>query len=122
MRLIDADAEIKKIEAEIEKYEAEYQKWKENKNDRDLYDVDKKLREIKQNITDSKIEIRILKSYPTAYDVDKVVEQINNRIGILDNKNKICMDVGEFRASDRISDQMCEAIRIRKIVEKGGGE
>lgn len=59
---------------------------------------------------------------PTAYDVDKVVEQMNERIENLDNKNKICMNCGDFRSADRLSERMGEVINDREIVKKGGVE
>lgn len=79
MRLIDADAEISKIEAEIEQTRERIKEWEENRADRSLYDVDEKIRDLNRNIIDAKTEIKILKCYATAYDVDKVVEQLNDR-------------------------------------------
>lgn len=67
MRLVDADAEIKKIEAEIERYENRVREWKENASDRSSYDVDAKIRELRRNITDCRIEIRCLQQYETVY-------------------------------------------------------
>lgn len=63
-----------------------------------------------------------LDNVPTAYNVDKVVEKINEKIQNLDNKNKLCMDVGDFRSSDRLSDKMCAYIDCRDIVKRGGVE
>lgn len=59
---------------------------------------------------------------PTAYDVEKVVEQLDNRISSLDSKNKICMDAGDFKSADKYADKMCEVIEIKEIVRKGGVE
>lgn len=62
MRLIDADAEIKKIEEEIQRAEEIKEQWKlRGIPDNSLYDIDKKIRKLERNITDCKIEIRILK-------------------------------------------------------------
>lgn len=79
MRLIDADAEILKIEAEIERIKERIKEWEENRADRSSYDVDAKIKDLHRNISDAKTEIRTLKHYATAYDVDKVVEQLKDR-------------------------------------------
>lgn len=76
MRLIDADKEILKIEAEIERIKERIKKWEENRADRSSYDVDEKIKDLHRNISDAKTEIRTLKHYATAYDVDKVVGQL----------------------------------------------
>lgn len=68
MRLIDTDAEIAKIEAEIEIYKGKIQQWNDNKTDRNLYDVDLKIRELEHNILDCKKEIR-----------DKAIEELLER-------------------------------------------
>lgn len=54
----------------------------------------------------------------TRKPMERIVEQLNDRISNLDNKNKICMDVGDFKSSDRYSERMCEVINAREIVEK----
>ena len=80
MRLIDADAEIKKIEEEIQHTEKIIEQWRSRKIPRkNLYDIDKNIRKLERNITDCKIEIRILKNYTTAYDPDKVIEELKER-------------------------------------------
>ena len=66
MRLIDADAEIKKIEEEIQHTEKIIEQWRSRKiPSKNLYDIDKNIRKLERNITDCKIEIRILKNYTT---------------------------------------------------------
>lgn len=55
MRLIDADAEIKKIEEEIQRAEEIKEQWKlRGIPDNSLYDIDKKIRQLERNITDCK--------------------------------------------------------------------
>ena len=57
---------------------------------------------------------------PTAYDVDKVVEQLDKRICELAERNKICMDKGLYKDSDRFTEWMYEVIRCKDIVKAGG--
>ena len=79
MRLIDADAEIKKIEEEIQRSEKAIERWQARQMaGSSLYDIDAKVRQIKNNIADCKREIRMLKSYTTAYDPDKVIEELKD--------------------------------------------
>lgn len=52
---------------------------------------------------------------------ERVVERLNEIISNLDNKNKICMDIGDFKSSDRYSDRMCEVIKCKEIVMEEGG-
>lgn len=80
MRLIDADAEIEKIEEEIRQSRKAIEKWQLRQLEgSSLYDIDAKIRELQNNITDCKREIRMLRSYTTAYDVDKVIEKLKQR-------------------------------------------
>lgn len=77
MRLIDADAEIARIGQEIKRMKAQIKEWKDSREDRGgYYNVDAKINLLKSNITQACVEIACLKSYSTAYDVDKVVEQL----------------------------------------------
>lgn len=79
MRLIDADAEIKKIEEEIKRSYKAIDRWRSGGiPGSSLYDIDAKVRQIKNNIADGKREIRMLKSYTTAYDPDKVIEELKD--------------------------------------------
>ena len=81
MRLIDTDAEIAKIEKEIEKYEVRIVYLEDKRNeepDNNYNDWDEKIKQCKRDILDCKKEIRMLRSYRTAYDVDEIVEQILN--------------------------------------------
>lgn len=80
MRLIDADAEIAKIEQEIKRTKAHIKEWENNRADRGgYYNVDTKIEQLKNNIAQARAEIECLKNYSTAYDVDKVVEQLRDR-------------------------------------------
>lgn len=79
MRLIDADAEIKKIEEEIKRSYRASDRWRSGgMPGSSLYDIDVKVRQIKNNIADCKREIRMLKSYTTAYDPGKVIEELKD--------------------------------------------
>ena len=79
MRLIDADAEIKKIEEEIKRSYKAIDRWRSGRMPgSSLYDIDAKVRQIKNNIADCKREIRMLKSYTTAYNPEKVAEEMRD--------------------------------------------
>ena len=79
MRLIDADAEIKKIEEEIKRSYKAIDRWRSGgMPGSSLYDINTKIRKIKRNIMDCTREIRMLKSYTTAYNPDKVVEEVRD--------------------------------------------
>lgn len=79
MRLIDAEAEIKKIEEEIKRQYKAIDRWRSGgMPGSSLYDIDAKARQIKNNIADCEREIRMLKSYTTAYDPDKVIEELKD--------------------------------------------
>lgn len=79
MRLIDADAEIKKIEEEIKRSYKAIDRWRSGRMPgSSLYDIDEKVRRIKRNIEDCRIEIKMLKSYTTAYNLEKVAEEMRD--------------------------------------------
>ena len=81
MRLIDADAEIKKIEEEIERSYKAIDRWRSRRMPgSSLYDIDAKVRQIKNNIADCKREIRMLKSYTTAYDPEAIAKKLEDKI------------------------------------------
>lgn len=81
MRLIDADAEIKKIEEEIERSCKAIDRWRSGgMPDSSLYDIDEKVRRIKRNIEDCRIEIKMLKSYTTAYNPEAIVKKLEDKI------------------------------------------
>lgn len=88
MRLIDVDAEIAKIEQEIKRTKTWIKEWENNREDHGgYYNVDTKIELFKRNIAQARIEIECLKSYSTAYDPDKVMEQIKQvaNVEIADN-------------------------------------
>lgn len=81
MRLIDADAEIKKIEEEIKRSYKAIDRWRSGRMPgSSLYDIDEKVRRIKRNIEDCRIEIKMLKSYTTAYDPEAIVKKLEDKI------------------------------------------
>ena len=81
MRLIDADAEIKKIEEEIKRSYKAIDRWRSGRMPgSSLYDIDEKVRRIKRNIENCRIEIKILKSYTTAYNPEAIVKKLEDKI------------------------------------------
>lgn len=81
MRLIDADAEIKKIEEEIERSCKAIDRWRSGgMPGSSPYDIDEKVRRIKRNIEDCRIEIKMLKSYTTAYNPEAIVKKLEDKI------------------------------------------
>lgn len=81
MRLIDADAEIKKIEEEIKRSYKAIDRWRSGRmHGSSLYDIDEKVRRIKRNIEDCRIEIKMLKSYTTAYNPETIVKKLEDKI------------------------------------------
>lgn len=81
MRLIDADAEIKKIEEEIERSYKDIDQWRSGGiPGSSPYDIDEEVRRIKRNIEDCRIEIKMLKSYTTAYDPEAIVKKLEDKI------------------------------------------
>ena len=116
MRLIDADAEITKIDKEIEKYETRII-WLQNKKNEEpennYNDWDEKIEQCERNILDCKKEIRMLQNYSVAYDADKVVEQILN----------IAVDVFGSRSGGKtlFAKTLSEYRRMVIEIVKGGG-
>ncbi len=81
MRLIDADAEIKKIEEEIKRSYKAIDRWRSGRMPgSSLYDIDEKVRRIKRNIEDCRMEIKMLKSYTTAYNPEAIVKKLEDKI------------------------------------------
>ena len=81
MRLIDADAEIKKIEEEIKRSYKAIDHWRAGgMPGSSLYDIDEKVRRIKRNIENCRIEIKMLKSYTTAYNPEAIVKKLEDKI------------------------------------------
>lgn len=81
MRLIDADAEIKKIEEEIKRSYKAIDRWRSGgMPGSSLYDIDEKVRRIERNIENCRIEIKMLKSYTTAYNPEAIVKKLEDKI------------------------------------------
>lgn len=76
MRLIDADKIIKENEDEIQRLSKEIERLESGEADIDPYYADRKIKQYQKDIIDYKIENRILKRYETAYDVDKILKQL----------------------------------------------
>lgn len=60
---------------------AEIARWERRKTDADttLYDIEAKIVQLQKNIVDCNKEIKILRLYNTAYDVDKIIKQLERR-------------------------------------------
>lgn len=119
MRLIDADAEIKKIEEEIKRSYKAIDRWRSRgMPGSSLYDIDAKIKELQNNITDCKREIRILRSYTTAYDVDKVVEQLEEE---REDSSANFEQYAENHGLDEENDFHFEGLKRAILIVKGGG-
>ena len=84
MRLIDADAEIVKIEDEIKRIEEKIERWRQRKQKGDTAwetDIYEEINSLPRNITEWRIEIRILKNYETVPDdaLKKMMEEQDGR-------------------------------------------
>lgn len=78
-RLIDADAEIARIEEEIMKLTKAIVRWQARKfEESTLYDIDAKIQELQNNRTNCIVEIRTLRNYKTAFDVEKVLNELKH--------------------------------------------
>ena len=60
----------------------------------------------------------VLKQMPTAYDVDKVIAQLDEKIARLDSRQQICYEVGDFKTGDKMVDKMAAFIESKNIVKK----
>lgn len=56
----------------------------------------------------------------TAYDVDKVTHEINNKIQELDAKQQLFIENGLLNMADKIASKIGIYIECREIVEKAG--
>lgn len=69
MRLIDVDAEIRKIEEEIKRSYRAIDRWRSGgMPGSSLYDIEPKVERIERNIMECRKEIRMLRSYATVAD------------------------------------------------------
>lgn len=80
MRLIDTEMEIAKREAELQKYEERIEGYIAE-NEPDNIRIVSRIDQCKANMCEIKREIRILKNMTVAYDVDKVVERLEELKG-----------------------------------------
>ena len=126
MRLIDVDAEIARIEEEIMKLTKAIVRWQARKfEESTLYDIDAKIQELQNNRTDCRVEIRTLRNYKTAFDVEKVVEELENlrevELHTVDMCDELGNGDGESQYNDGVSQGRYEAfIEAIEIVERGG--
>ena len=60
----------------------------------------------------------VLKKMPTAYDVDKVIAQLDEKIARLDSRQQICYEVGDFKTGDKMADKMAAFIESKNIVKR----
>lgn len=54
----------------------------------------------------------------TAYNVDKVIAQLDEKIARLDSRQQICYEVGDFKTGDKMVDKMAAFIESKNIVKK----
>ena len=91
MRLIDVDEEIARIEEEIMKLTKAIERWQARKLEGStIHDIDAKIQELQNNRTNCRVEIRTLRNYKTAFDVEKVIEQLNKELELADEEKRRC--------------------------------
>ena len=66
--------------------------------------------------------IKAVDEQPTAYDVDKVVHEINNKIQELDAKQQLFIENGLLNMADKMASKIGIYIECREIVDKAGEE
>lgn len=69
---------------------------------------------------DMEILESLMKQIPTAYDVDKVTHEINNKIQKLDAKQQLFIENGLLNMADKMASKIGIYIECREIVEKAG--
>ena len=125
MRLIDVDAEIARIEEEIMKLTKAIVRWQARKfEESTLYDIDAKIQELQNNRTDCRVEIQTLRNYKTAFDVEKVIEELENLREVELRRPDMCDELGngdgESQYNDGVSQGRYEAfIEAIEIVKRG---
>lgn len=98
MRLIDADAEITRIQQEMQRIDAKIERLKKlaaEEKFNTLHNFEKELEKCYRNKADCKAEIATLKNYQTAYDVDKVIDEVRDdcySMGFDENQTEIIVD------------------------------
>ena len=116
MRLIDADEVIKELNDKIAKLDAKQQIYMENG-----------LTSIADNVA-RKIELciecrELLEHQPTAYNVDKVLEQLEDKVKEYDERIEKRKGANFFDETERIKqfDERAWGIEIAIEIVKGGG-
>ena len=61
-----------------------------------------------------------INNVPTAYNVEKVIKEINSKIQELDVKQEVFMEAGLFGSADNVAKKMEIYIECREIIENGG--
>lgn len=119
MRLIDADKIIKENEDEIQRLSKKIERFESGAVDIDPYYADRKIKQYQKDITDHKIENRILKRYETAYDVNKVVKQLEEEreYSYADFERY----AGEYNFDSDYDDWFNEGLKRAIEIVKGGG-
>lgn len=115
MRLIDADITIKELNDKIARLDARQQIYMENGL---IAMADTMARKIELYI-----ECReILEHQPTAYDVDKVVEQLENKVKEYDERIEKRKGATFFDETERIKqfDERARGVEIAIEIVKGG--
>lgn len=89
-----------------------------------LIDADKAIEEYTQifvekfGIEGGEMFKGVIKQMPTAYDVDKVIAQLDEKIARLDSRQQICYEVGDFKTGDKMADKMAAFIESKNIVKR----
>lgn len=111
MRLIDVDITIKELNDKIARLDAKQQIYMENGLISIADSMAKKI--------ELCIECReLLEHQPTAYNVDKVIAQLDEKIARLDSRQQICYEVGDFKTGDKMADKMAAFIESKNIVKR----
>lgn len=78
--------------------------------------------ELANGILKAKCFLEKQENVPTAYDVDKVTHEINNKIQELDAKQQLFIENGLLNMADKMASKIGIYIECREIVEKAGEE
>lgn len=76
--------------------------------------------ELANGILKAKCFLEKQENVPTAYDVDKVTHEINNKIQELDAKQQLFIENGLLNMADKMASKIGIYIECREIVEKAG--
>lgn len=81
--------------------------------------TDDKITRLVNEVVHKKIQM-LVSDAPTAYDVDKVTHEINNKIQELDAKQQLFIENGLLNMADKMASKIGIYIECREIVEKAG--